>query len=333
MRKLFLLCIVALTFTEIVEAKITSKLSDGTVLQFPDGTAKDVIERTKADVKRQNTITSDSNYRNANEATKEAIRNKHKIDGNSVPSINRKPTWEKSEFWEKDALVLTFNSKGEREYTPEELGIKPKENKINLPDGYKLEEQKPNVPDGYKLEKKPFSFEEAQTQKKGQSPDEWLAAQKKVNEKSFASKIAGLFGPTNAAECVQKYAPKLKFSDALNLIYRACAIGHSNGLDSKLVSASKCIINKTDEIYSNESGLKIINNCTKDIPYAFGYFANSLNEAQDARVSEQITNQINAQSRNRNIQEESQTRFFQIYDSTTQQYKNCYGTGSFISCQ
>jgi len=310
MRKLFLLCIVVLTLTEIASAKIMSKLSDGTVLQFPDGTSSSVIQ----------------------DVTNRVIKER-KASGTT--KIKQSQPWDRSEKepWVKDALVLTFNSKGEREYTPQELGIKPKENKINLPDGYKLEEQKPTVPDGYRLEKKPFSFEEAQTQKKGQSPDEWLASQKKANEKSLASKVAGLFGPTNAVECVQKYAPKLKFSDALNLIYKACAIGHSTGLDSKLVSASKCIINKTDDIYSNESGLKIINICVKDIPYAFGYFSSSLNEAQEARVSEQITNQINAQSRNRNNLEESQTRFFQIYDSTTQQYKNCYGTGSFISCQ
>jgi hypothetical protein len=42
--KLFLLCIVVLTFTEIVEAKITSKLSDGTILEFPDGTSSSVIQ-------------------------------------------------------------------------------------------------------------------------------------------------------------------------------------------------------------------------------------------------------------------------------------------------
>jgi hypothetical protein len=285
MRKLFLLCIVVLTLTEIASAKIMSKLSDGTVLQFPDGTSSSVIQ----------------------DVTNRVIKER-KASGTT--KIKQSQPWDRSEKepWVKDALVLTFNSKGEREYTPEELGLKTKEQESNLPEGYKLE-------------------------KRGQSPDEWLASQNKANEKSFASKVAGLFGPTNAAECVQKYAPKLKFSDALNLIYRACAIGHSNGLDSKLVSASKCIINKTDDIYSNESGLKIINNCVKDIPYAFGYFSNSLNEAQEARVSEKITNQINAQSRNRNNLEESQTRFFQIYDSTTQQYKNCYGTGSLISCQ
>ena len=314
MRKLFLLCMVVITFTAIVEAKITSKLSDGTVLQFPDGTSSSVIQ----------------------DVTNRVIKER-KASGTT--KIKQSQPWDSSEKapWEKDALVLTFNSKGERAYTPQELEIKPKENKINLPEGYKLEEQKPTVPDGYKLEKKGQSPDEwlasqPKSDSKGQSPDEWLASQKKATEKSFASKVAGLFGPTNAAECAQKYAPKLKFSDALNLIYRACAIGHSTGLDSKLVSASKCIINKTGDIYSNESGLKIINNCVKDIPYAFGYFANILNEAQEARVSEQITNQINAQPRNTgNNQDES--KYFQIYDSTTQQYKNCYGTGSFISCQ
>jgi len=110
MKKLFLLGFALIIVTGIANAKITSKLSDGTILQFPDGTSNNVIQ----------------------EVTNQVIKEKNKSGVSAV---------KESAPWEKDALVLTFSSKGEREYTPEELGLKPKEQKPNLPEGFRLEKQ------------------------------------------------------------------------------------------------------------------------------------------------------------------------------------------------
>jgi len=96
---------------------------------------------------------------------------------------------------------------------------------------------------------------------------------------------AGIFGPSDAGECLEKYWPRVRLEDARDVVVRACGIGYSNPeLDDEVKVASKCIVKKSEEMYSFESTLRVINNCTKKNSDIFKYYQDILMQRAVATV-------------------------------------------------
>ena len=96
---------------------------------------------------------------------------------------------------------------------------------------------------------------------------------------------AGIFGPRDPDECLEKYWPRVRLEDARDVVVRACGVGYSNpDLDDEVKVASKCIVRKSEEMYSFESTLRVINNCTKKNPDIFKYYQDILMQRTVATV-------------------------------------------------
>ena len=68
---------------------------------------------------------------------------------------------------------------------------------------------------------------------------------------------AGFFGPSDPAECYQKYAPKVRLPDALNVLRFACGVGYGAGVNyPEIEKVSRCIAEGASEMYSYESTKK-----------------------------------------------------------------------------
>lgn len=144
---------------------------------------------------------------------------------------------------------------------------------------------------------------------------------------------AGLFGPSDPAECYQKYAPKVRLQDALNMLRFACGVGYGGAdINPDVIKVSRCIAGEAGEMYSYESTKKIINKCTRNFPQAFSLFDNKLmanvNEAAERAVRAQQNNQIRLEEAVR----DSQNGSVSIFDVNSGTYKNCIKTGNQLNC-
>lgn len=144
---------------------------------------------------------------------------------------------------------------------------------------------------------------------------------------------AGLFGPSDPAECYQKYAPKVRLQDALNVVRFACQVGYGGGdINADSIKISRCIVGDAGEMYSYESTKKIINKCTRGSPLAFSVFDNKLMaNANDATEEAARIQRLN-QRRTEDAIRDSQNGPLSIFDSATGTYKNCIKTGNQLNC-
>ena len=83
---------------------------------------------------------------------------------------------------------------------------------------------------------------------------------------------AGIFGYSNATECMQKNYPKLKFEQAQDLLLYSCAFGYNPDLNKDLKKSGRCIVSKVNDLYSYQSSLKIINLCVGENVGHFHYY-------------------------------------------------------------
>lgn len=144
---------------------------------------------------------------------------------------------------------------------------------------------------------------------------------------------AGLFGPSDPAECYQKYAPKVRLPDALNVLRFACIIGYdSENNDSASIKSSRCIAKDSAEMFSYESTKKIINKCTPNLPWGFNFFNNKLMANVNDAAEEAARIQRFNQRRTEDAIRDSQSGSVSIYDATTGTYKNCIKTGNQLNC-
>lgn len=144
---------------------------------------------------------------------------------------------------------------------------------------------------------------------------------------------AGLFGPSDPEECYQKYAPKVRLPDALNVLRFACRAGYGGAdINPDFVKVARCISGDAGEMYSYESTKKIINKCTSNLPQAFSVFDNRLmanvNDAAEEAARIQRLNQRRTEDAIRN----SQSGSVSIFDAATGTYKNCIKTGNQLNC-
>lgn len=144
---------------------------------------------------------------------------------------------------------------------------------------------------------------------------------------------AGILGPSDPSECFEKYAPKVRLPDALNVVRNACVLGYdSENKDPPTNKVGRCIVKGSSEMYSFESTKKIINKCTKNIPWAFNFFNNQLmaniNEQVERSARERRYNQARIEDELR----ESKNGVVSIYDVNSGTYKNCIKNGSQLTC-
>lgn len=144
---------------------------------------------------------------------------------------------------------------------------------------------------------------------------------------------AGILGPSDARECLIKFAPKVRLPDALNVLKPACVIGfENNNFDTGAVKVAKCVAKEAAEMYSYESTKKIINKCTRSTPEWFVFYDNKLmanvNERAERSAREQRYNQARIEDEIR----ESKNGVVSIYDINSGTYKNCIKSGSQLTC-
>lgn len=144
---------------------------------------------------------------------------------------------------------------------------------------------------------------------------------------------AGLFGPSDPAECYEKYAPKVRLQDALNVLRFACIIGYdSENKNAPSIKAARCIARDSTEMFSYESTKKIINKCTQDLPWAFNLFNNKLMANVNEAAEEAARIQRFNQRRTEDAIRDSQSGPMSIYDADSGTYKNCIKTGNQLNC-
>ena len=144
---------------------------------------------------------------------------------------------------------------------------------------------------------------------------------------------AGFFGPSDPAECYQKYAPKVRLPDALNVLRSACGAGYSGGdINPDFVKASRCIAGDAGEMYSYESTKRIINKCTRSLPQAFSVFDHRLMANVNDAAEEAARIQRFNQRRTEDAIRDAQNGPISIYDATSGTYKNCIKTGNQLNC-
>lgn len=144
---------------------------------------------------------------------------------------------------------------------------------------------------------------------------------------------AGLFGPSDPAECYQKYAPKVRLQNALYVLRFACQVGYGGGdINSDSIKISRCIAGDAGEMYSYESTKKIINKCTGGSPLAFSVFDNKLMANVNDAAEETARIQRFNQRRTEDTIRDSQSGSVSIFDATTGTYKNCIKTGNQLNC-
>ena len=96
---------------------------------------------------------------------------------------------------------------------------------------------------------------------------------------------AGILGPSDPGECFEKYWPKVRLEDARDVVMRACGVVYgANDFNDEVKIVSRCILKKSENMYSFESSLKAINNCTKKYPQFFKYYQDVLMERTVAMV-------------------------------------------------
>jgi hypothetical protein len=92
------------------------------------------------------------------------------------------------------------------------------------------------------------------------------------------SSHGGIFGPSDATECMQKNYPKLKFEQAYDLILYSCALGYNTDLNPDLKKSGRCIISKVNDLYSYQSSLKVINRCVGENVSHFQFYKGLLDK-------------------------------------------------------
>lgn len=144
---------------------------------------------------------------------------------------------------------------------------------------------------------------------------------------------AGLFGPSDPAECYQKYATKVRLPDALNVLRFACRAGYGGAdINPDFVKVARCISGDADDMYSYESTKKIINKCTRSLPQAFSVFDNRLMANVNDAAEETARIQRFNQRRTEDAIRDSQNGSVSIFDATTGTYKSCVKTGNQLNC-
>jgi hypothetical protein len=144
---------------------------------------------------------------------------------------------------------------------------------------------------------------------------------------------AGVFGPSDPAECYQKYASKVRLQDALNVLRFACGAGYGGAdINPDFVKVARCISRDAGEMYSYESTKKIINKCTRSLPQAFSVFDNRLMSNVNDAAEEAARIQRFNQRRTEDAIRDSQSGPMSIYDADSGTYKNCIKTGNQLNC-
>ena len=307
MKKLIFSVILGVLFNPISQATTSVNLSDGTVLEFPDGTNKNVINTSSQEViQEKNKRLKDLDVLASKYGARAINKNAEKV---KIIAPWEKPTLQ---LVDKTSSIYRFTNNGDREISPN----------ANPPKSFKLE--KPKSEQG---NKKSFSFEEAfptQNSPKYQGGD----------EKNLLSSIKGVFGPNNAVECAQKYFPKIKFPDAQDLIQTACGVWFlQNDLDSNVRSAGKCIAKNTSDIYSAESGLRVISDCSKGNTAIYAYFESLLMDDIVDKVNQQMRRQVQREvDRKKESAADAPVGPIYMYDAATGTNKYCYQNGAYLNC-
>ena len=309
MKKLIFSVILGVLFNPISQATTSVNLSDGTVLEFPDGTNKNVINTSSQEVIQE---------KNKRLKDLDVLASKY-----GARAINKNA--EKVKIiapWEKPTLPLV-------DQTPSIYRFTNGGNRESVSDA--------NIPEGNKS-KEPAKEKD---KKAGLSPDEWLA-QQKIKQKAvrgqdgggFLSSIKSVFGPDNAVECAQKYFPKIKFPDAQDLIQTACGVWFlQNDLDSNVRSAGKCIAKNTSDIYSAESGLRVISDCSKGNTAIYAYFESLLMDDIVDKVNQQMRRQVQREvDRKKESAADAPVGPIYMYDAATGTNKYCYQNGAYLNC-
>lgn len=79
------------------------------------------------------------------------------------------------------------------------------------------------------------------------------------------------FGPTDTAECVEKYENQAMRADAKRVIQRACAWGYSGSVADDLENVGRCVVRDAKEMYSAEATQAIVHRCTSKYESQVGF--------------------------------------------------------------
>lgn len=151
----------------------------------------------------------------------------------------------------------------------------------------------------------------------------------------FASTAnAGIFGPSDAVECMEKYASRVRLVDAMNVLRPACVIGYEDnmGYNPDMIKASKCIAKESGDMYSHESTRRVINNCSRKAPEVYAFYERKLMKNVNAAAEQSAREYRYRQDQMEQQIKDAQNGPVTIYDPNTGTNKNCYRTGPYVSC-
>ena len=150
---------------------------------------------------------------------------------------------------------------------------------------------------------------------------------------TFDFAYANLFGPKDAVDCIQQNISKVRLVDATQVLKKACVFGYEEtSLNKAEKNASKCITKGATNMYSYDSTLKVVNDCTKNSTWLFGYYKNALMTNTNEAAEESARIQRFNQRRIEDAIKDSQSGSVSIYDAATGTYKNCIRTGTQLNC-
>lgn len=150
---------------------------------------------------------------------------------------------------------------------------------------------------------------------------------------TFDFAYANLFGPKDAVDCIQQNISRVRLFDATQVLKKACVFGYEEtSLNKAEKNASKCITKGAANMYSYDSTLKVVNDCTKNSTWLFGYYKNVLmTNANDAAEESARIQRFN-QNRIEKAIRDNQTGPISIFDANTGEYKNCIKNGGQLTC-
>ena len=150
-----------------------------------------------------------------------------------------------------------------------------------------------------------------------------------------------LFDQRTEEECISQM-PKVRLSDAKNLLQMACYIGYGDGKNKRKewVSTAKCVAKSPDEFYSFDASMKVIKQCSDD-PKTLEAFRGQLYLDRDVReaaaayapIAKRLVDEKLEKARaERNRARLDQDGLFTMFDAQTGRYMSCIRTGTYVSC-
>ena len=88
-----------------------------------------------------------------------------------------------------------------------------------------------------------------------------------------------LNGYKHELECIDANIDKVRLSDAKVMLNEACMFGYDVIWDDdELRKPARCVVKNAKKLFSYQSSIEVINDCTDEDSYAFGVFSNLLNK-------------------------------------------------------